>query len=43
MAKALAAATPDDKDLLRKSEILSEEEFYRQRLERVKDLLHTYE
>jgi hypothetical protein len=42
MAKAMAEATPDD-DCLRKSAILSEEEFYRQRLNRVTDLLATYQ
>jgi len=42
MARALAEATPDH-DCLRKSEVLSEEEFYRQRLTRVTDVLHTYQ
>jgi hypothetical protein len=42
MAKAMAEATPDE-DCLRMSAILSEEEFYRQRLTRVTDLLATYQ
>ena len=42
MARALAEATPDN-DCLRKSDVLSEEEFYRQRLTRVTDILQTYE
>lgn len=42
MAQALAEATPDD-DCLQKSLILSEEEFYRQRLARVTNLLGAYQ
>mgnify|MGYP004105461131 CR=1 FL=1 len=41
-AQALAEATPDD-DCLQKSLILSEEEFYRQRLARVTNLLGAYQ
>ena len=42
VARALAQATPEN-DCLRKSEILSEEEYYRQRLSRVTDVLQTYQ
>ena len=42
VARALAEATPEN-DCLKKSEILSEEEYYRQRLARVTDILQTYQ
>jgi hypothetical protein len=42
MARALAEATQDN-DIMRKSEVLSEEEFYRLRLTRVTNILQTYE
>ena len=42
VARALAQATPENA-CLRKSEILSEEEYYRSRLARVTDILQTYQ